>query len=327
LPNALYHNEGGGRFRDVSTESGIGRHRGKGMGVAFGDYDGDGKLDVFVANDTMPNFLFRNQGNGTFTETGLAAGVAYNPDGGASSSMGADFRDYDNDGREDLFVTVLTNERFLLFRNIGGGQFSDTSGTSRIASSSLPWTGWSAGMFDFNNDGFKDFFSVNGNVNDNAERISSRKSRQPNVVFLNRGDGVFDAQTLPGEALHRGAAFGDFDRDGRVDIAVTRLNEAPLVLYNRTGGEGHWIGLHLIGKRSNRDAIGARIHVTTPRGEQWNRVTTSVGYAGSSDRVVHFGLGDETKIPSLEIEWPSGFRQVLRDIRVDQYLTIEESVK
>jgi Tfp pilus assembly protein PilF len=326
LPNTLYHNEGGGRFRDVSGESGIGSHRGKGMGVAFGDYDGDGNLDIFVANDTMPNFLFRNNGNGTFTERGLAAGVAYNPDGGASSSMGVDFRDYDNDGREDLFVTVLTNERFLLFRNIGG-EFSDTSGSSRIASSSLPWTGWGAGMFDLNNDGLKDLFSANGNVNDNADRISSRKSRQSNVVFLNRGDGVFDAQTLAGEALHRGAAFGDFDRDGRVDTVVTRLNEAPLVLYNRTPAAGHWIGFHLIGTRSNRDAIGARIRVTTPRGQQCNRITTSVGYAGSSDRVVHFGLGDDTKVTSLEIEWPSGIRQVLRDVRVDRYLTIEESVR
>jgi hypothetical protein len=327
LPNALYHNVGGGRFRDVSSESGIAAHRGKGMGVALGDYDGDGKLDIFVANDTMPNFLFRNRGNGTFIETGLAAGVAYNPDGGASSSMGVDFRDYDNDGREDLFVTVLTNERFLLFRNIGGGQFADTSGSSRIASSSLPWTGWSAGMFDLNNDGLKDLFSANGNVNDNAERISSRKSRQSNVVFLNRGDGVFDAQTLEGEALHRGSAFGDFDRDGLVDVAVTRLNEAPLVLYNRTRAAGHWIGLRLIGTRSNRDGIGARIRLTTTRGEQWNRITTSVGYAGSSDRVMHFGLGEATKVTSLEIEWPSGIQQILRDIRADQYLAIEESAR
>lgn len=323
LPNALYHNEGGGRFRDVSIESGIDRYRGKGMGVAFGDYDGDGKLDIFVANDTMPNFLFRNAGKGKFSETGLAAGVALNPDGGASSSMGVDFRDYDNDGREDLFVTVLTNERFLLFRNIGG-QFSDASGSSRIASSSLPWTGWSAGMIDLNNDGLKDLFSANGNVNDNAERISSRKSRQPNVVFLNRGDGAFDAQTLAGEALHRGAAFGDFDRDGKLDVVVTRLNEAPLVLYNRTRAAGHWIGLRLVGTRSNRDAIGARIRVTTRGGEQWNRITTSVGYAGSSDRVTHFGLGNETTVTSLEIEWPSGIRQILRDIRADQYLIIEE---
>jgi hypothetical protein len=179
-------------------------------------------------------------------------------------------------------------------------------------------------MFDFNNDGLKDLFSANGNVNDNAERISSRKSRQPNVVFLNRGDGGFDAQTLSGEALHRGAAFGDFDRDGSVDVAITRLNEAPLVLFNRTRG-GHWICLHLIGTRSSRDSIGARIRVTTSRGQQWNRVTTSVGYAGSSDRVAHFGLGDDTKVASLEIEWPSGARQTLRDVRADQYLTIKEA--
>lgn len=296
------------------------------MGVAFGDYDADGKLDIFVANDTTPNFLFRNQGDGRFSETALAAGVAYNPDGRASSSMGVDFRDYDNDGREDLFVTVLTNERFLLFRNIGAGQFTDASGPGRIASSSLPWTGWSAGMFDFNNDGLKDLFSANGNVNDNAERIGSQKSRQPNVVFLNRGDGGFDAQTLAGEALYRGAAFGDFDRDGSVDVAVTRLNEAPLVLYNRTRA-GHWLGLRLIGTRSNRDAIGARIRIATSRGQQWNRITTSVGYAGSSDRVAHFGLGDDTKVDALEIEWPSGIRQTLRGIRAGQYLTIEESAR
>jgi Tfp pilus assembly protein PilF len=324
LPNALYHNEGDGRFRDVSRESGIGEHRGKGMGVAFADYDGDGWPDVFVANDTVPNFLFRNRGDGAFTEEALQAGVAYNPDGGASSSMGVDFRDYDNDGREDLFVTVLTNERFLVFRNTGSGQFADTSGSTRIASTSLPWTGWSAGMFDFNNDGLKDFFSANGNVNDNAERFSSRKSRQPNVVFLNRGDGVFDAQPLAGEALHRGAAFGDFDRDGRIDAVVTRLNESPLVLYNRTRSTNHWIGFRLVGRRGNRDAIGARVRVSTPSGEQWNRVTTSVGYAGSSDPLAHFGLGSESKITAVEIEWPSGARQKLANVQLDRYLTVKE---
>jgi hypothetical protein len=180
-------------------------------------------------------------------------------------------------------------------------------------------------MFDLNNDGLKDFFSANGNVNDNAHRISSRQSRQPNVVFLNRGDGGFDAQTLPGEALHRGAAFGDFDRDGRVDVAVTRLNESPLVLRNRTRA-GHWIGLRLVGKRSNRDGIGARIRVTTRSGQQWNRVTTSVGYAGSSGRVAHFGLGAEPNVNAIEIEWPSGIRQAISEVTADRYLTIEEPV-
>jgi hypothetical protein len=327
LPNALYRNEGGGRFRDVSRESGIAAHAGKGMGVAFGDSDDDGRLDVFVANDTVPNFLFRNQGDGTFAEEALQAGVAYNPDGGASSSMGVDFRDYDNDGREDLFVTVLTNERFLLFRNTGRGEFADMSGMSRVASSSLPWTGWSAGIFDFNNDGLKDLFSANGNVNDNSEKISSVKARQPNVVFLNRGNGGFDAQPLPGDAFYRGAAFGDFDRDGRVDVVVTRLNEAPVVLRNDTRPAGHWLGLQIVGTSSNRDGIGAKVRLRTAARDQWNRVTTSVGYGGSSDRVAHFGLGSEDAAEAVEIEWPSGLRQTIVRPGVDRYIRVVEPGK
>jgi enediyne biosynthesis protein E4 len=323
LPDALYRNEGNGRFRDVSIESGIGRHLGKGMGVAFADYDGDGRLDIFVANDTVPNFLFHNQGDGTFVEAAVQAGVAYNPDGMASSSMGVDFRDADNDGREDLFVTVLTNERFHFFRNTEG-QFVDMAGNSRIASLSLPFTGWSAGIFDLNNDGAKDLFSANGNVNANAELISSVKSRQPNVVFLNEGGGLFQAQPLPGEALHRGAAFGDFDRDGRVDVVVTRLNEPPLVLYNRTSPAGRWIALRLVGTRSNRDGIGAKVRIVTPAGEQWNRATTSVGYAGSSDRTVHFGLGNEEQVTRIEITWPSGTLQTLHNIPAGKYLVVNE---
>ena len=324
LPNALYHNEGNGRFRDVSRESGIGAHLGKGMGVAFGDYDSDGRLDVFVANDSVPNFLFHNEGNGAFTEVALKAGVAYNGEGTASSSMGADFRDYDNDGREDIFITDLTNERFMLFRNTGRGQFSDRSSPSHIAALSLPWSGWSTGIFDFNNDGCKDLFAAGGNVTDTAELTSSRKSRQPNLVFLNQCDGRFELQLLPGEAFHRGAAFGDFDRDGRMDMVVTRLNESPIVLRNATPAAGHWIVLRLEGTRSNRDGIGARVHLVSPSGEQWNRVTTSVGYAGSSDRTVHFGLGKDARVTTIEIEWPSGARQVLRDVPADQYMRVEE---
>jgi hypothetical protein len=278
-----------------------------------------------VANDTVPNFLFHNEGNGTFTEVALAAGVAYNGDGAALSSMGADFRDYDNDGREDLFITTLTNEQFLLFRNTGRGQFADMTGLSRIAALSLPWSGWSTGIFDFNNDGLKDLFVAGGHVMDNAELKSSRKSRQPNLMFLNRGDGTFELQILPGEAFHRGAAFADFDRDGRMDAVVTRLNESPIVLRNATPAAGHWIVLRLEGTRSNRDGIGARVHLVAPSGEQWNRVTTSVGYAGSSDRTVHFGLGKDARIATIEIEWPSGTRQVLRDIPGDRYLTIKEA--
>ena len=324
LTNTLYHNQGNDTFRDVSVESGIGAHAGKGMGVAFGDYDLDGRLDVFVANDTVPNFLFHNEGDGKFREVGLDAGVAYNEDGRALSSMGADFRDYDNDGREDIFVTALSNETFPLFRNLSDGTFMNMAAVSGIAASSLPLSGWSTGLFDLNNDGFKDVFVAGGHVMDNAELVSSRSSKQPNVIFLNKGDGTFQPQLLSGEALHRGAAFGDFDRDGRIDVVVTRLNQQPLLLRNVTTGGEHWITLRLIGKRSNRDGIGARVHVVTAAGEQWNRVTTAVGYGCSSDRMVHFGLGNESRVQLLEIDWPSGTKQRVENLAADQFKEITE---
>ncbi len=324
LPNALYHNERNGTFRDVSVESGIAAHLGKGMGVVFGDYDEDGRLDVFVANDTIRNFLFHNEGNRRFQETGLPAGVAFNANGGTSSWMGADFRDYDNDGREDLVASALSNEMFSLFRNLGRGMFADTSLESHIATASLPWSGWSTGLYDFDNDGFKDVFVAGGNALDTAELQSNRKSLQPNLVFLNNGDRTFRLQELTGAALHRGAAFGDFDRDGRIDAVVTRLNDKPLILKNMTSPAGHWLALRLTGTRSNRDGIGARVHVVTDSGEQWNRVTTSVGYAGSSDRVVHFGLGKGAAIKRLEINWPSGTRQSLENVAADRYLAVTE---
>jgi hypothetical protein len=323
LENALYHNEGDGRFRDVSQESGIAAHPGKGMGVVFGDFDGDGRPDIFVANDTMPNFLFHNRGNGTFEEVALQAGVAYAGDGTALSSMGADFKDYDNDGREDLFITALSNETFPLFRNLGGN-FADVTYPSGIGKTSYPWSGWGCGMFDFNNDGYKDIFTANGHVMDNEELTSSRKSRQPNAVWINQGNGTFRQQLLPGEALGRGAAFGDFNRDGRIDAVVTRLNEKPVVLWNATEGAGHWIELRLEGARSNRDGIGARVHLVTKSGEQWNRVSTSVGYAGSSDRLAHFGFGSDPRVDLLEVEWPSGARQILRNLAPDRFYEIKE---
>jgi Tfp pilus assembly protein PilF len=324
LPNLLYHNQGDGTFRDVSRESGIAAHAGKGLGLAFGDYDGDGLPDVFVANDSVPNFLFHNNGDGTFDERGLQAGVAYNDDGKAVSSMGVDFRDYDNDGREDIFVTALSNETYSLYRNLDLLHFTDVTYSSRIGAQSLPWAGWGAGMFDFNNDGFKDIFTANSHVMDNIELTTSRHSRQPNSIFLNKGDGTFDLEVLGSEALHRGAAFGDLDRDGRLDVVVTRLNEPPLVLRNVSAGTGHWIALDLKGTRSNRDAIGARVHIVTAQGEQWNRVTTAVGYASSSERTVHFGLGAAQRIDRLEVDWPSGTKQVLEGLPVDRYLSIGE---
>ncbi len=243
--NALYHNEGNGRFRDVSRESGIAAYPGKGMGVSFGDFDGDGKLDVFVANDTLPNFLFHNRGNGTFEEVALKAGVAYTGDGVAISSMGADFRDYDNDGREDLFMTALSNETFPLFRNLGAS-FSEVTYPSGIGKTSYPWSGWSCGLFDFNNDGYKDIFSANGHVMDNEELTSNRQSRQPNAVWLNRGNGTFVRNCCSGRRAAPGRkAFGPSTAMAASTLLtiITRLNEDQPVLRNVSEHAGHWIEL------------------------------------------------------------------------------------
>jgi hypothetical protein len=321
LPNELYHNLRNGTFRDVSAESGIAGYKGKGMGIAIGDYDLDGRIDVFVGNDTVPNFLFHNEGGGKFLEVGMASWVALNGDARALSSMGADFGDYDNDGLEDIFVTALSNETFPLFRNMGQGTFTDLSIPSLIAAASLPWSGWSTGVYDFNNDGLKDIFTANGNVLDNAEFISSRVSRQPNTLFINLGGGAFHSEILGSPAFHRGAAFGDFNRDGKVDAAVTRLNENPVVLLNDSSGTGHWLDVRLAGRESNRDGIGAWIHVVTNSGEQWNRVTTSVGYGCSSDKTVHFGLGKESIAKVVTIDWPSGKKQRLENIPGDRTLS------
>lgn len=325
LANALYHNRGDGTFEDVSASSGIAAHRGKGMGVAFADYDHDGLMDVLVANDTVPNFLFHNLGHSRFEEVALQAGVAYNGDGRAISSMGVDFRDYDNDGWEDIIVTALSNEGFAFFRNLGRGSFLDIAQASLISSASLRLSGWGAGIYDFDNDGFKDVFTANGHALTDIERVSSLESRQPLSVFRNRGDGRFEYSAFGEKSLYRGAAFGDLNRDGKIDAVVTRLNEPPIILTNITETGNHWLRVRLRGHRSNRDGIGARIHVVTDSGEQWNHATTSVGYAGSSEREVHFGLGRSTVVRRLEVLWPSGARQELRDVAADRVVEVEEA--
>jgi len=319
LPNTLYHNNRDGTFTDVSAASGIGAHIGKGMSVAFADYDGDGRPDIFVTNDTLPNFLFHNDGNGRFTEVAVRAGVAFNDDGRALSSMGVDFRDIDNDGRPDLFVTALVNETYPLYRNLGKGLFSDFTYRSRAGAATMTTTGWATGIYDFNNDGRKDIFCANGDLNENAEAISGRTARQTNTVLVQQADGTFDPIPAGPPARYRGAAFGDFDNDGRIDAVVTRLGEKPLFLRNTTASSNHWLGLKLIGSKSNRDGIGAWIKV----GQQWNQVTTAVGYASSSDVRVHFGLGPAPRA-TVEVHWPGGAVQQLGEVNVDRYLTVRE---
>lgn len=332
LPNMLYRNNGDGSFTDVSSESKIGRHPGKGMGVAFADYDADGFLDIFVANDAYRNFLFRNNGNGTFDEVGLQAGVAYIDEGIVVSGMGVDFQDYDGDGRPDLFVTALSDETFPLFRNIGNGMFSDERYPAGLGFQTLAWSGWSTGMVDFDNDGWLDLFIAGGHVQTNEELYSSRTSRQPNRLFRNLGTGSFrDVSEQCGEdfqqlGLHRGAAFGDMDNDGRIDAVVTRLNEKVEVLHNETQTTGHWLILELEGVQSNRDGLGAKVTLTLESGRTLVRhSTTAVGYGSSSDKRIHFGLGAETGVKSLEILWPEGARQLLTHPPIDRILHVRQS--
>jgi hypothetical protein len=323
LANTLYHNNGNGTFTDVSAASGIARYIGKGMGVAFADYDGDGRMDVLVTNDTRPNFLFHNEGNGRFREVGLTAGVAMNDDGRALSSMGVDFRDVDNDGRPDLFLTAIAHETYPLYRNLGKGLFGDFTYRSRVGAATAATTGWGNGIYDFNNDGRKDLFAANGDLNENADAVSGRPARQRNVVLAQRPDGTFDAAAVGPPALYRGTAFGDFDNDGRIDAVVSRLGEEPLVLRNTSAPQNHWLALKLVGRRSNRDGIGAQVRVRTAAGDQWNQVTTSVGYASASDVRVHFGLGVSTQA-MVEIHWPDGAVQRLDHVAADRYLTVRE---
>ena len=331
LPNSLYHNNGDGTFTDVSESSGVGRHTGKGMAVSFLDFDGDGRLDIVVTNDTTPNFLFRNEGGGRFREMGLSAGIAFNDDGRALSSMGVDARDIDNDGREDLFVTANHNETFPLFRNTGKGIFADITYPSGVGRQTLSHAGWSNGIYDLNNDGYKDLFAARGAIDDNVEEFSHRKSAQSNAALANLGNGQFaDVSGKAGAdfqeaGLHRGAAFGDFDGDGRVDVVVSRIGGRARLLRNTSPANNHWLALRLTGRRSNRDGIGAMVQLTGGNGrEQWNRVTTAVGYASSSDRTVFFGMGAETVAKTIEIQWPSGVRQRLSNVACDRYLTVEE---
>jgi hypothetical protein len=322
LPNTLYHNNGDGTFTDVSAAAGIREHAGKGMSVAFADYDGDGRMDAFVTNDTLPNFLFHNDGNGRFTEVAVRAGVAFNDDGRALSSMGVDFRDVDNDGRPDLFVTALVNETYPLYRNLGKGLFGDFTYRSRVGAATIATTGWGNGIYDFNNDGRKDLFCANGDLNGNAEQISGRAARQTNTVLVQLPGGTFEPVKIGPAARYRGTAFGDFDNDGRVDIVVSRIGERPLLLRNTSPGGNHWLGLRLVGRRG-RDGIGAQVHIKTPSREQWNQVTTAVGYASSSDVRVNFGLGAERRA-TVGVRWPGGELQELKDVPADRYLTVRE---
>jgi hypothetical protein len=330
-PNILYRNNGDGTFTDVSQQSRISQYAGKGMGVAFADYDRDGFTDIFVSNDSVPNFLFHNNGDGTFTDVALLAGVAYNENGRTVAGMGTDFRDIDNDGRPDIFHTAMYGDSFPIYRNLGRGQFEDVTEKTGLAAMTTRFTAWGTGIFDFDNDGNKDIFAAGSAILDNSMEVNHKPFPLPNWLYRNLGSMSFsDVSAQAGSgfsvpAAHRGAAFGDLNNDGKIDIVVTVLNAQPQLLMNRSPNHNHWIILKLVGVADNRDGLGTRVKITTASGVQYNEATTAVGYNSSSDKRVYFGLGNATVVDRIELAWPTGLKQILRNVTADQILTIVES--
>lgn len=317
VSNRLFHNLGNGRFEDVSEKSGISRFVGKGMGIAVADYDADGYPDVFVTNDVLPNFLFHNRRNGKFEEVALDAGVALPDSGRAVSGMGADFQDYDNDGRPDIAFTALSGQTFPLFRNRGKGLFEDAGYRSKLATLSIRRSGWGVAFADLDNDGWKDLVSANSHVTDNVDSFSGDHYELPNSVFRNAGQSKFEdvsdraGQAFQQPAAHRGLAVVDLDNDGRLDLVVSVLGGAPELWHNVTAPENHWAAFQLRGSASNRDGLGARIEL----GSQSVVQSSAAGYASSVLGPVHFGLGSLDVIPRVVIRWPSGKVQTLTNVK------------
>lgn len=319
--NLLFHNEGGGRFRNASAAMGIAGLKGKGMGVAVADYDLDGFPDIYVANDLTEQYLFRNQAGRRFEECALTAGAALSDDGKPFSGMGVAFADYDNDGRFDVLVTNLALEKWALYRNQGDGQFQYATLSSGLAALVARNSGWGVGLHDFDNDGWKDIFAAQSHVLDNVERMDpSLAYLEPPALYRNAGGRFERAKNAPlPKVAGRGAAFGDLDNDGAVDAVVAVLGGAPLVLRGAAAGN-HWLTVDLRGNRSNRDGIGAIVKV----GSQHVYVTTSGSYLSASDRRAHFGLGRSAAAVDVEVTWPGGQRQVLKNVAADRVVTVRE---
>ncbi len=325
----VYHNNGDGTFTEVAEKLGLSKPA-KGLGVALADYDRDGHIDLFFANDSMVEFLYHNKGDGTFEEVGLVSEVAVDINGHTYAGMGVDFADYNNDGWPDIVVTDLANQRYALYQNNGDGTFNYVSTPSGLAGMTLAHSGWGVRAFDFDNDGWKDLLIVQGHDLDTIELTNPNlRYREPMLLARNTGKSFVDVSQRSGEVfgqswVARGLAIGDLDNDGRLDAVVTTNDGPAYVLRNETPSTNHWLLLKLVGHKSNRDAIGANVKLVTASGEQFATVTTASSYLSSSDKRVHFGTGKESSVQSIEIRWPSGIVQTLKNISVDQILQVDE---
>ena len=328
-PNQLFLNKGDGTFVDISAESGIRAHPGKGMGVGIADYDGDGLPDIFVSNDKLFNSLFHNKGNLKFEEVAFEAGVALPEHGNLISGMGVDFRDLNNDGLPDISMVALDTETFPIYQNNGKGGFDEVTAKSGMALLSNPMSGYSPNIADFDNDGWKDIFVSRGDVQ--SELMADRRHiDQPNTVFRQLPNGKWQALTAEAgftaekAKRHRGSAYGDFNHDGKLDLVVSALSAPAEIWINDSPGTNHWIELALQGTKSNRDGIGAKIRVTAGGRKQYSHYSTASGYASSSAGPVHFGLGKAAAVDEIEIRWPSGAVQTLKNVTADQIVHVVE---
>ncbi len=330
ITHLAYRNNRDGTFTDVSKDSGLGTVPGYGLGIAFNDYDRDGWPDILVANDNIPEQLFHNLGHGKFEEVALQLGLAYDEDGHTFSGMGADFADYNNDGWPDVFIGALANEKYALFRNVKG-MFEYASGPSGVAGITAMHSGWGLKFIDYDNDGWKDLFIAQGHVMDNIELSSpSLRYREPMLLMRNQRGRFEDISKTSGAPFQlplaaRGVAFGDLDNDGFLDVAVNCLNAPAMILRNEGGNGNHWLTVDTEGTVSNRDGIGARLRLVAPSGlEQYGLVTTTGSYQSASDKRVHFGLGADKSASLLEITWPSGIVQTLKNVEADRILRVKE---
>ncbi len=332
VTSKVFANSGASRFVDVSKRSGMAGLPGKALGVAFNDIEPDGDIDIVVANDSEAQQLLRNRGEFKLEEVALEAGVAYNEDGGRFAGMGVDFEDYDNDGLPDILITNLARELYALFRNEGDCLFGYATRQSRLATITATMSGWGLRLADLDLDGWKDVFAAQGHVLDTIERTDpGLRYKQPPLLALGANGRFEDVSANAGQVFSqplagRGAAFGDLDNDGDIDIVMSVLNGRPRVLYNDAAGSGrHWIGLRLVGDKSPRDGQGTRVSIRTPDGGQQHRFATTAGsYLSASDPRVHFGLGANETVERIRIRWSSGIEQELRNVRADRFLTVRE---